>query len=143
MRIVADTNVIVSALLWVGIPHQILLAAEHRLVELYSSPALLEELEGVLSRPKFARRLQALGTTPEELLSGYAQLATLVLPRGTSRVVLDDLADDAVLACVVAARATYLVTGDSDLLRLDSYEGIRIVSPGAFVRKVIRLPRDK
>ncbi len=113
------------------------------MVELYSSPALSEELEGALSRPKFAPRLHALGTTPAELLSGYAQLATLVLPRGISRVVLDDLADDAVLACAVAARATYFVTGDSDLLRLDSYEGIRIVPPGAFVRKVIRLPRDK
>jgi putative PIN family toxin of toxin-antitoxin system len=60
MRVVADTNVIVSAMLWIGSPHQILVASEDVRLTLCTSPSLLRELTGVLSRPKFAPRLRAL-----------------------------------------------------------------------------------
>lgn len=139
MRVVADTNVIVSALLWVGTPHTILVAAEEARLTLFISPALLEELEGVLQRQKFVRRLHDLQVSAAELTTGYARVAHVVLPRRVMRVVPSDLADDAVLACALAARANYLVSGDADLLRLRLYKGIRILSPTVFVRNILGL----
>lgn len=135
MRVVVDTNVIVSAMLWTGSPHRILVAAEDARLTLYTSPALLRELAGVLNRPKFAARLRELQASASELTAGYARLARLVSPQRIRRVVVDDPADDEVLAGALSARARYIVSGDSDLLRLRSFRGIVILSPSLFVKQ--------
>lgn len=135
MRVVADTNVIVSGILWIGPPHTILLAAEDARVTLYTSPALLQELEGVLTRPKFAPRLRDLQVTAEDVTAAYARLAHFVSPRHVMRLVETDPADDEVVACALAARTKFIISGDADLLRLRSYRRIAILSPAAFVRQ--------
>lgn len=140
MRVVADTNVIVSAMLWIGSPHQILVASENARLTLCTSPALLRELTGVLSRPKFSSRLRALQVSGPELTAGYARLARLVNPQRVMRVVAEDPADDEVLACALAARAHYIVSGDVDLLRLRSYRGMAILSPRSFVQQKLSRP---
>ena len=62
MRIVLDTNVMISALLWRGIPHQLLQAIRQRSnLQLYCSAALLEELADVLTRPSLSKQLAAIG----------------------------------------------------------------------------------
>ena len=132
MRIVADTNVLVSALLWTGLPHRFLANAEAHRFTLYTSPALIHELAGVLARQKFAPRLRILQVTPEELVAGYLNVAHLLAPPVILPVIAEDPADDAVLACALAARATYLITGDPHLLRLQSYHAIQIVTPRTF-----------
>jgi len=80
VRIVADTNVIVSAFLWGGVPRQLLNAAEGPRVELFTSRALIAELEDVLSRGKFAVQLSESRFTSAYLLARYTQLATLIAP---------------------------------------------------------------
>ena len=57
MRIVVDTNVIVSAFLWGGTPRRLLDAIEEQQLELFTSRALIAELEDVLAREKFAAQL--------------------------------------------------------------------------------------
>ena len=137
MRVVADTNVIVSAMLWIGTPHTILVAAEEARLTLCSSPALLQELEGVLHRPKFALRLRELQVSAAELTTGYARLAQVVLPRRVVRLVVTDPADDEVLACALTARAKFIISGDADLLQLRMYKRMPILSPTAFVRQIL------
>jgi len=61
MQVVADTNIVVSGLLWRGNPRQILDAARDGIIGLFTSAMLLEELEDVLSREKFAALLQGGG----------------------------------------------------------------------------------
>jgi putative PIN family toxin of toxin-antitoxin system len=56
VRVVLDTNTIVSALLWGGIPDQLLAAATDARIEIFTSPALLDELGDVLARDKILRR---------------------------------------------------------------------------------------
>lgn len=137
MRVVADTNVMVSAMLWIGTPHTILMAAEDARLTLCVSPALLQELEGVLQRPKFSLRLRELQIRPTELTAGYARIAHVVLPRHVIHLITTDPADNQVLACALTAHAKYIVSGDSDLLRLRSYKRLSILSPSAFVRDVL------
>ena len=139
MRAVADTGVVVSALLWRGFPHRLLAAAEAGHLALYSSPPLIEELVGVLRRPKFAARLQARRVTPEKLVAGYLRLARVVLPQPIAPVIADDPDDDAVLACAVAAQAPYIVSGDHHLLRVKRYRFIHLVSPRTFLVEVLRV----
>ena len=137
MRVVTDTNVIVSALLWIGAPHDILVSAEETRLTLCVSPVLVQELLGVLERPKFAQRLRDLRVSAAELTAGYARLTHVVIPQRVPRIVATDMADDEVLACALAARAKYIFSGDSDLLRLRSYKQIPILSPTIFVRDVL------
>lgn len=115
MRVAADTNTVVSGLLWHGAPRQILDAARAGTVALFVSPALLVELDEVLSREKFSERLERAGVTARELVLGYAALAHRVEPAFIARTVADDPDDDAVLACAHAAQTEAIVSGDSQV----------------------------
>lgn len=133
MRVVADTNTVVSGLLWPGNPRRVLDAARTGALQLYTSAVLLAELDEVLQRPKFAQRLALAGVTARTLVLGYAALARLIEPAAIAPVIVEDPDDDAVLACAVAARAGVIVSGDSHLLDLKEYEKIPIVTAAQLV----------
>lgn len=136
MRAVADTNAVVSGLLWHGSPRQVLDAARAGTIELFTSAALLAELEDVLHRQKFAQRLGMVGLTPRDLVLGYATLATFIEPAAIDPVIIEDPDDDAVLACAIAARAEVIVSGDSHLLKLREYQGIPILTATELVARI-------
>lgn len=136
VHVVADTNTVVSGLLWHGPPRQVLDAARTGTMTLSTSASLLAELADVLQRPKFAQRLARANVTPPTLVLGYAALARLVVPAPIGPVVEADPDDDAVLACAVAACAEVIVSGDSDLLALESYEGIPIITAAQLMARI-------
>lgn len=111
-------------------------AAYAKAVRLYTSAVLLAELRGVLMRPKFARQLELRRLSSQEVFDGYAALATIVTPAIIRPTVLDDPADDAVLACALAAKADLVVSGDGDLLALKAFQGILIVPPAEALVKI-------
>lgn len=127
MRLVLDTNTVVSGLLWDRTPSQLIDAGLEERIELFTSQALLLELEDVLPRPKLARRVAASGLSVAQLVARYALLAQSVSPAPIERV-SEDPDDDHVLACAIAAKADLVVSGDSDLLKLGQYHGIPIVT---------------
>lgn len=129
MRAVVDTNVLVSGLLWHGVPHDLLTAARDGRLTLISSPALLDELTLVLDRPKFARLLGPIGVDVAGLVSGIRQLADIYDPPPLAVSVCRDPDDDAVLALAIAADTDVIVSGDDDLLSLGYHFGIDIVTP--------------
>lgn len=136
MRTVPDTNIVISGLLWRGNPRRILDAARDGIIELYTSPVLLEELEDVLSREKFARRLAAANVTVQDLVLGYSALATVIETDPIEPVILVDPDDDAVLACPLAADAEVIVSGDGDLLDLKEHKEIRILTATEFLAEL-------
>jgi uncharacterized protein len=129
VRIVIDTNVLLSALLWRSTPHLLLEQVRISNAELVTSQALLDELAGALKRPKFASILRRTASTPERLLSEIQVLAEIVLAPNLPQPVSRDPDDDAVLACALGAKADLIVSGDADLLVLQAFESIPIVSP--------------
>jgi putative PIN family toxin of toxin-antitoxin system len=139
VRAVADTNTVVSGLLWQGAPRQVLDAARAGKVDLFTSAVLLAELEDVLRRDKFAERLQRASVTAHGLTIGYAALARPVEPAAITPVILEDPDDDAVLACAIAAQVEIIVSGDSHLLNLKAYQDIPILS---VVELLARVPNE-
>lgn len=107
-----------------------------RIVELFTSPVLLEELEDVLSREKFVARLIAANAAARELVAGYGALATVINAEPIEPVILADPDDDAVLACALAAAAEIIVSGDSDLLDLKEYKEIRVLPATEFLTEL-------
>jgi putative PIN family toxin of toxin-antitoxin system len=128
---------VVSGLLWSGAPRQLLDAARDHRVTLSTSPALLAELEDVLQRPKFARRLAAANVAPKDLVTGFAALANVLRPAPISPVVPSDPDDDDVLACALFGKVDRIVSGDSDLLTLGSYQDIPIVTAAQLIAEIV------
>jgi len=128
VRLVLDTNTVVSGLLWDGPPSLLQEAARDGKIDLYTTPALLAELGRVLARRKFLSPLERIRASVDELIEGYAALAQLVRPALIAPVVLADPDDDHVLACALAAQADLIVSGDSHLLNLKAYQGIPVVT---------------
>ena len=138
MRIVLDTNVVLSALLWRGTPHHLLATIGQRSsIQLYSSTALLEELADVLTRPSATKRLALIGRSAREVLADFVEAIELVEPASVPRVVVGDVDDDQVIAAAIAARADLIVSGDrKHLLPLGSHQGIDIVDAAEAVRRI-------
>jgi putative PIN family toxin of toxin-antitoxin system len=130
LRLVLDTNVVVSGLLWGGHSRRLLELATTDTITLYSSPVLVEELNQTLHYAKLAKRIAALQTTVQTLVANYSALVMLVVPQQVPRVIAQDADDDQVLACAVEARAHLIASGDQHLHSLGgNYQGVRIVTP--------------
>jgi putative PIN family toxin of toxin-antitoxin system len=123
VKVVFDTNVLVSALVFPGGRGE---AALQRIVEekdrLLLSKPILDELLGILGR-KFARDAEALSHAAVIL----TELSLSVKPRQRLHVVKDD-PDNRILECAVAGDAAVIVTGDRALLALGEYKGVRVIS---------------
>ena len=129
MRIVLDTNLLVSGIISTGLPRQLVVAAKAGAFELCTSEMLLDELLDVISRDKFATRLVQAGLAPLTIVEDLRALAVVVSPSMVARVVLADPDDDHVLAAALTGAADLIATGDKrDLLPLGSYQGIPIVT---------------
>lgn len=128
MKVVFDTNILVSAMLWRGTPYRCLLAIRAGLAELILSPPIMEEFRDVLSR-KFALTQEE----AEENSAIVQESASFIDIPGTLRVVPDDPADDKFVETAMVGGAQWLVSGDKHLLRLKEYQGITVISARAFL----------
>lgn len=138
MRVVLDTNVVVSALIWGGTPYTLLQAATDGDIELYTSPALLIELREVLAHQHLASRLAQQLSSVEQAIDFYGELAVSVSPLTTPRAVPGDADDDHVIAAALAAKADVVVSGDRHLLSMGGFEGLAIVTPAEAVTRIGR-----
>ena len=128
MRIVVDTNVIISALVFGGLPRRVLDLAAAGMCSLYFSPPIQAEVERILEE-KF-------GWSREEIQASTRTLwnfGTLIDPQISLAVVTDDPDDDRILECAVAAGADAIVSGDRHLLRLGSFQLIPVWPPRHFL----------
>ncbi len=98
---------------------------------------MLAELTRILQRAKFAKAIVASGLPLDELVLGYAELATLVTPMPIPATVPNDPDDDHVLACALAAEADLIVSGDNDLLTLKLFREIPIVTAAEAMRVIV------
>lgn len=124
-RAVLDTNVIISAVHFGGLPEELMLLANTGAIELFLSPLILEETARVLEE-----KLKWEKSRINRLLATLKEIATVIEPETVLNAVRGSDADNRILACAVDAKADYLVTGDKrHLLPLGSYKGIRILTP--------------
>jgi putative PIN family toxin of toxin-antitoxin system len=131
LRVVLDTNVLISAILFGGKPRQILEKAIRGEIRLCLSEPILEELKGVLQRAKFDYSPEMIQVIVTELTG----IADFVNPSETINVVLKDPEDNRILECAVEAEANYIITGDFHLLKLNRYLDIEVLNAVAFLEK--------
>ena len=130
-RAVLDTNVVISAILFKGVPGRVLEFATAGSFRAVTSPTLLDELDEKL-RGKF--RLSS--ADAEKVRSDLEELCDVVSTIPHLQVVKDDPDDDRVLECAVAGRADVIISGDRHLLKLGSFEAIAILSARQFMDRI-------
>jgi len=131
MRLVLDTNIVISGLLWNGPPRKLLDAAIGGTVELYTSAVLATELREALAYSKFSKRLTANGETVDRCVGRFMAIASLTAAATIEGTVVADPDDDHVIACALSAQADVIVSGDAHLLDLKRYQRIRIITAAA------------
>jgi uncharacterized protein len=131
-RVVLDTNVLVSGLGWSGPSAAILDAVSEGRVVLITSAPLLDELRRVLAYPKLAKVIN-----DAVRLVDVIEASSVVMEPDRVLAVVNDESDNRVLEAALAASADYIVSGDADLLDLDSFNDIPIVKAAQFVTAVL------
>lgn len=133
MKVVVDVNVWISALLWRGVPREIIQLAQANQITIFASEDLFHELETTLKRNKFASKIQSLGLTVEELLDASTEVLNFCPNVSINLPQLRDPKDNHILATALSANAQVLITGDQDLLILNNFMGIAIMKPTDFL----------
>ena len=132
LKIVLDTNVLISAILFGGKRRQILEKAIRGEIRLCLSEPILEELKGVLQRSKFDYSPETIQFILTELMG----IADFVNPSETLNVVLEDPEDNRILECAVEAEANCVISGDFRLLKLSRYRNIEVLNVAAFLERL-------
>jgi len=133
MRVVLDTNIVVSGLLWSGTPGRVLQAAQNGLFQAVASEAMIDELREVLERPKFEHRLGRVGKTCQQLLDKYLSYVDVIHVEPLEKSVSVDVDDDMFIACALRGNAQYLVSGDPHLLDIGQYQDVSIITASKFL----------
>ncbi len=128
MRIVLDTNVLISALFWNGNERILLDKCRTKEHEMVLSPYILEELGRVLDL-KFS--------LPKDKIADYSQdlilISRFVIPSKDIHIIEEDPTDNMILECAVGGNADLIISGDKHLLNLEEYEGIKILNTRDFL----------
>jgi uncharacterized protein len=135
MKVVLDTNVLVSALIVPrGKPARILDAAADLKFQLVISPHILDELREVLQRRHIQKRFHPSAEDIETYVAErLPRLALVITPQHVENAIPNDPPDNLVLACALEGGADFLVSGNDHLLALRDYRGIQIVTPAGFL----------
>ena len=128
VKVLLDTNILVSAIVFGGKPEQILhLILEEEFLAI-TSPVLLAELKEVLNK-KFPPRETDFKLT----IKNIEEIFKTIQPKKTINI-LNDNDDNRVLEAAIEGNCKYIVTGDKELLSLKSYQGVKIVTAGEFLK---------
>lgn len=136
MRVIVDTSVLVSGLLFGGLPRGIVDKAQIGAITLCLTKSTIEELLRVLTYPKFEeerlRMLPNFETVFDNILSNSLRIPE---PDSMPDIIKSDPSDNKFLACAIAAQAKYIISGDKHLLNLKNFAGIPIVTPRQFLKR--------
>lgn len=128
MIAVFDTNVLIAAIITEGVCSKLLRRARAKEFYLISCPFIMTEIRRTLSK-RFRLSHEEIASAIEPISEAIDQIIEHNL-KVTN--ICRDRDDDHVLACALAAKAEYLVTGDSDLLEIKNFQGVKIVTPRGF-----------
>ena len=132
MRAVLDTNVVISAIFFGGMPLKIVRAAFAKKVELVASRAVLREYREVAER----LHVQFPSVNYRRPLSILDSKLIIVRPVALGETVCRDPDDDAIIACALGGKAKVICSGDDDLLALNGFRGLEIMQPSDFCQRM-------
>ena len=132
MKVVLDTNVLISGILWEGNESRVLKLCKTNDLKSITSAQIIWELEGVLSRKKFDLSQNEVNLAVALVLS----FSKLVRPKTRIDVIGQHPEDNRILECAIEGKADLIITGDAHLLALKEYSGIKIMNARDFLKTI-------
>ena len=129
MKVVVDTNVLISGVFFGGMPSRVLEAWRDGRIGLVVSPEILEEYR----RAGEELEAQFPGVSLAPLLALLVMTAEIIEAPGLPEQVSRDPDDDKFIACALAGDCQLIISGDKDLLEVSGYQGVKIVAPREFL----------
>jgi putative PIN family toxin of toxin-antitoxin system len=128
LKVIIDTNIIISALNFGGKPKDVLELARKKKIQNITSPYILNEVENVLISKFYWQK-----DITQETLKGFRKFSILVNPSKTISVINCE-PDNRILECAVEAQADFIISGDHHLTDLNTYQQIKIIKPFDFLK---------
>jgi len=133
IRAVIDTNVIVSAILFGGIPGKLISLWKSGRITPLASKDMIDEYIKVLAYPKFKLSENEINYIFYNEILPYFEVVT---PKPGRKIIQEDPSDDKFIHCAESGKASVIVSGDHHLLNLKSYDKIKILTPYQFLKEL-------
>ena len=132
LKVVIDTNVVISALLFGGAPGKLVAFWQQGIIKPAASKEIIDEYLRVLTYPKFKLSEEEINYLLYQEILPYFDIIDV---QPGPRIIKEDPEDDKFIRCASAAASKYIISGDQHLLALKKYQKITILSPSEFVNK--------
>jgi putative PIN family toxin of toxin-antitoxin system len=113
---------LISAIFWEGSEAELIELVEKGVIEAYTSPQILDELERVLLSQKFKLRKDEVSN----LVGYFTTLTHVMIPKSTIHVIPEDPSDNRIIECALEVKADLIVSGDKHLLALKEFKGVKV-----------------
>jgi len=133
LKIIIDTNVLISGIFFTGPPYQILQGWRDGRFNLILSKEIFDEYRRVAERLS----LQFKSIDIHDILDLIAINAEFFQPIKLSQNICTDPDDEKFISCALSSNSKIIVTGDKHLLKITGYKGIEIITPKAFIKKYL------
>ena len=135
IKVVLDTNVLISAFLWQKDVKEIFNLAKENKIQICVTKEILDEFYRVLNYPEFSSRLKLIDKTPEEIINEFLEIVKFYPSKKFKTVIIkEDPTDDKFLSAALSSSALFVISGNKHLLKLREFKGISIVSPKEFLK---------
>jgi putative PIN family toxin of toxin-antitoxin system len=134
MKIVLDTNVLISGIFFSGPPYQILKAWQEGKIEVIASEKILTEYQRVAE--ELSQQFPSVDI--DQILELLTIHAEIVDSRDFQVTICEDPDDNKFISCALASKSKIIVSGDKHLLKISGYEGIQVLKPREFADKYLK-----
>ena len=135
MKVVLDTNVLISATFWEGDSSKIVKKVEDKEIELILSKDILDEFKSVLEYKEIQEKIKNKNLEMKRTVEKIISISTIVEPKNKFKIVEKDSDDDKFLECAVEGNADFIISQDNHLLKLKEFKGIKILTPSEFLNQ--------
>ena len=135
MKLVLDTNVWLSGIFWEGEASKIIEKTEKKNIQILISENILSEIVNVLNKEsKFQKYILNLKLSVEEILRTILSISDLIETKTKLDLIKADPKDNIILEVALDGKAEYIISYDNHLLNMIEFRGIKIISPGEFLK---------
>lgn len=134
MRIVADTNILISATFWYGTSYEIIEKVENKEIELIISKDIIKEFIEVLNSEEIQMKIKNKNLEMQRTVEKILSISIIVEPKKKFNFIKEDNEDNKILECAYEGKADFIISQDNHLLKLREFEGIKIISPDEFIK---------
>lgn len=135
MKVVIDTNVWLSGIFWEGEASKIIEKAEKKEIQIIISEDILSEVTNVLNKEsKFQKYMLNLKLSIEEILRTILSISNLIETQSKLEIIRADPKDNIILEAGLDGKVEYIISYDNHLLNMIEFRGIKIISPGEFLK---------